>query len=222
MADRANGQEPKPPDFTPWHALQTWLELAGCRNVTISYAHDLAARADVRAVRLRRDFGAVLNLICSHAILHQAQRERDRHGRIIATLADYAAVYELVSDIIGEGVAASVSKATRETVQAVAQLIEDAKRRNKPTEVTKAQLAKALGLDRSTAGRRALEAIHDGYLVNLETRDKQPARYIIGDPMPADKPVLPDPSQLAIGGGRACIPLKNQAHKCTSPTSRKG
>lgn len=203
LADRANGHEPKAPDFTAWHGLQVWLELAGCRDVTIPYAPALASLADARAVRLRRDFGAVLNLIRAHAILHQAQRGRDQYGRIIATMDDYAAVYDLVLEIIGEGVSASVSKATRETVETVGALIAQAQQEGKPTEVSRAQLAAALNLDKSAAGRRALKAIHDGYLKNLETRDKQPARYALGDPLPADTPVLPAPDVLFFGeGGR--------------------
>jgi hypothetical protein len=219
LAARAQGRSPERPDFTPWHALQTWLELAGCRQVTIPYADELASLADTRAVRLRRDFGAVLNLIRAHAILHQVQRERDQNGRIIATLEDYRAVHEVIADVIGDAIQATVSATTRATVEAVAQLIEDAKRENKPTEVGKAQLAKALGLDKSAAGRRALRAINDGYLVNLETREKQPARYTVGDPMPADKPVLPDPDRLATGGGEGeLIPPKSsaQVHKSES------
>jgi hypothetical protein len=58
LADRASGGAPELPDVAPWHALQTWLELAGRRQVTIAYAHELAFLADSRAVRLRRDSGA--------------------------------------------------------------------------------------------------------------------------------------------------------------------
>ena len=58
-------------------------------------------------------------LIQSHAILHQASRERDVAGQIIATLDDYAAVRELVSDQLSEGVGSTVSPVTRETVAAV-------------------------------------------------------------------------------------------------------
>jgi len=209
LADRANGRGPAEPDFAPWHALQTWLELAGCRTVTIPYAHKLADLADARAVRLRRDFGAVLNLVRAHAILHQCTRERDPYGRIVATLDDYRAVYGLVIDILGEGVQASVDKTVRETVETVARLIEDARHENKPTEVSRGQLANALGLDKTSAGRRALRAIHDGYLVNLETREKQPARYALGDPMPADQPVLPHPDQV---GGEGGISIPPNAH----------
>jgi hypothetical protein len=81
-----------------WHALQQWLERAE-QGVTIPYAKELATKIPPLAVRLRRDFGAVLNLIKAHALLHQASRERDREGRIITTITDYRVVRELVADL---------------------------------------------------------------------------------------------------------------------------
>ena len=84
------------PNVEPWHALQVWLEGAEHR-VWIPYAKILAELIPPVAVRLRRDFGALLNLIRAHALLHQATRERDAEGRIVATIEeDYAAVRELV------------------------------------------------------------------------------------------------------------------------------
>ena len=41
----------------------------------------------------------MLNLIKAHALLHQASRERDKEGRIIATITDYRVVRELVADL---------------------------------------------------------------------------------------------------------------------------
>ena len=63
-------------DLAPWHALQEWLAspAAEC-DVTILYTPALAELVPPVAIRLRRDFGAVLNLIQIHAILHQADRE---------------------------------------------------------------------------------------------------------------------------------------------------
>ena len=87
------------PNFEPWHALQVWLEGAEHR-VSIPYAKILADLIPPVAVRLRRDFGALLNLIRAHALLHQATRERDAEGRIVATIEDYAAVRELVVDLV--------------------------------------------------------------------------------------------------------------------------
>jgi hypothetical protein len=77
-----------------WRAFQTWIE-GGEKRVTIPYAKKLAKKFPPVAVRLRRDFGAVLNLIRSHALLHRANRERDERGRIVATVEDYAVVRDL-------------------------------------------------------------------------------------------------------------------------------
>lgn len=207
LADRSNGRGPASIDLTAWHALQTWLELAGSRQVSIPYAHELAEQADPRAVRLRRDFGQLLNLIATHAILHQVNRKRDGYGRILATLDDYRAVYDLVIDIISEGVQATVSAAVRETVKAVADLqAEDPEK--KPVNLQR--LAQRLGLDKSAAQRRSKVARELGYLVNLEDRNGKPAQLVIGDPLPEETKVLPSPGDL-VGGVGSGIPPCNGA-----------
>src|ERR687889_937052 len=104
------------PDLERWHALQRWLEGAEHR-VTIPYAKALARLVPPVAVRLRRDFGAVLNLIRAHAVLHQATRERDAEGRIVASFADYTTVRELVAELVSAGAEAAVPKTVRETVE---------------------------------------------------------------------------------------------------------
>ena len=45
------------------------------------------------------------------------------HGRIIATVEDYAVVRELVADVMTEGVGGTVSNTVRETVEAVVVLV---------------------------------------------------------------------------------------------------
>jgi hypothetical protein len=214
LADRASGAEPELPDIAPWHALQRWLELAGCREVTIPYAQQLALLADARAVRLRRDFGAVLNLVRAHAMLHQASRQRDPRGRILATLSDYAAVYELVIDLIAQGVQAMVSAAIRETVAAVKELDTP---KDPGLHIT--AVAKALGIDRSAASRRVRVAIEDGYLTNLEERRGRPARITLGDPLPEERAVLPPPDALAgEKGGWVAQSPQTRVHACTRST----
>jgi hypothetical protein len=200
MAERASGEAAEPPDDAQWHALQRWLELAGCRRVAIPYARELALRADARAVRLRRDFGAVLTLIRAHAVLHQASRTRDPRGRIAATRADYAAVYELVIDLIAEGVQAAVDARIRETVEAVKELDTP-----KDPGIKVTAIAKVLGIDKSSALRRVRVAIEDGYLANLEERKGRPARITLGDPLPEERAVLPLPELLAEEGGPAWL-----------------
>ena len=78
--------------------------------MTIPCARELVKKIPPVAVRLRRDVGSLLALIRSHAVLHQANRGRDDHGRIIADLDDYAVVRGLVADIMAEGVGTTVSK----------------------------------------------------------------------------------------------------------------
>jgi hypothetical protein len=105
--------------LTSWHELQVWLASAEHR-VSIPYAGVLAELVPPVAVRLRRDFRAVLSLIRSHAMLHQVSRERDERGRVVATLEDYEMVRELVVDVVSDGVEASVPTTVREVVQAIA------------------------------------------------------------------------------------------------------
>jgi hypothetical protein len=177
-------------DLEEWHALQEWLESADHR-VTIPFADVLAEKTSAVAVRLRRDLGALLCLIRAHTILHQATRERDPEGRIIATLDDYAVVRELVADLVAEGVEATVPKNVRETVEAVKRLHADA---SEP--VTIAAVARELKLDKSAASRRVRVALDGGYLNNLEDRKGRPARLMPGDPLPDDVVVLPTPEEV--------------------------
>jgi hypothetical protein len=192
-------------DLAPWHALQRWLELGESR-VTIPYAAALAELVPPVAVRLRRDFGAVLGLIRAHALLHQASRERDDRGRIIATLDDYAVVRQLVVDVVSEGVQATVKPEVRQAVETVASLAGD-------DGATRKQLGLELELDPSAAGRRLQAASAAGYIRNLETSRDKPARWVPGDPLPDDMEILPTPDTLA----RACVRVHVDFEGCTPP-----
>jgi hypothetical protein len=179
-------------DPAPWHALQLWIE-GGAQEAVVPFAGALAAAIPPVAVRLRRDFGALLGLIQTHAILHQAQRDLDDHGRVVATLDDYAAVYELTADLVAAGVGASVSPTVRETVAAVAELTA---RQQPRIGVTLGQVAEHLKLDRSSASRRIAAAIKGGFLVNSEERKGRPACLELGEPLPGEREVLPSPVAL--------------------------
>jgi hypothetical protein len=191
MAALAEEASEAGPNFEPWHALQVWLESAEHR-VWIPYARKLADLIPPVAVRLRRDFGALLNLIRAHAVLHQASRDRDAEGRIVATIEDYAAVRELVADLVSEGIEVTVPKTVRETVEAVKILREQSK--GEP--VTVAELARKLKLDRSAVSRRARNAKDRGYLRDLEDNPRKPSRLVLGDDLPDDVQILPKPEDV--------------------------
>jgi hypothetical protein len=174
------------PDLARWHDLQVWLE-TGEHRVTIPYARTLADLVPPVAVRLRRDFAAVLSLIRAHALLHQASRARDDDGKVIATIEDYAVVHELVVDIVSEGVEATVPVTVRELVETVASSEE-------PLSI--AQLASLLDLDKSATSRRWQNARGRCYVRNLEEKKGRPARIVLGDPLPDDIEILPSPKRL--------------------------
>ena len=177
-------------DMREWHALQDWLVLQEyC--VTIPFARALVDLIPPNAVRLRRDVQHVLTLIRSHALLHVATREKDDRGYIIATLKDYMVVYELVKDLIAIGVGALVTKDVREVVEAVANL-----NQRKLIGVTYSQVATELKLHKATVHRRVLKAMKDGYIRNMEERRGQPARLILGEPLPEEVAILPAPDLL--------------------------
>ena len=179
LADESNGDR----DLEPWRNLQRWLADAEHR-VTIPYARELAQQIAPIAVRLRRDFGSVLALIRSHAVLHQASRARDDEGRIIATLDDYTIVRDLVADTIAEGVGSTVSDTVRETVDAVEKLAS-------VEGVMARAVADELRLDKSNVSRRLRVAADGGYIRNLEDKRGRPGRWVIGDPMPESVELLP-------------------------------
>jgi hypothetical protein len=172
-------------DYGPWHRLQDWL-FAQDNRVVIPFARYLAENIPPVAVRLRRDFGAVLSMIKAHAVLHQATRNLDDAGRIIATENDYEAVRALVIDVVSQGVGATVSDTIRETVEAVALLAAEY-----PEGVPAVAVGRRLGLDPSAGRRRLLAAAVPGYIVNREERPRRPGRYVLGEPLPDDIEILP-------------------------------
>lgn len=175
-----------------WRALQQWLQAKGERRVTIPYATALAEQVPPVAVRLRRDFGSILALIRAHAVLHQATRDRDDQGRIVASIDDYRQVRELVAHVVAEGVGVTVSDTVRETVDAVARLA--------GTEgVMAREVGEVLGLDKSNVSRRLKMAADGGFVRNLEDKRGRPGRWVVGDPLPETVDLLPDPDALESG-----------------------
>jgi hypothetical protein len=175
----------RPPDVSDWHELQFWLA-DGERRVEVPFAEALAQLIPPVAVRLRRDFGSLLGLIRARALLHRAGRVIDEHEGVIATVEDYAAVRELVVDLISDGIGSTVSEATRETVNAVADVLQAGAKH-----VSNAQLAELLELDKAAVSRRVRVAIAQGYLRNDEDRRGKPSKLALADPLPEDLEILP-------------------------------
>jgi hypothetical protein len=118
-------------------------------------------------------------------------------------------VRALVFDLIAESIAAGVSVAVRQAVEAVRAL------GGETGTVTPAAVAQRLKVDRNSALRRCQAAKVAGYLINEETTRGREARYRIGEPMPTDTPVLPSVEAVGCasageGRGGVVYPLLSQ------------
>ena len=186
-----------PVDYDRWHALQRWLADHGENRVVIPYVRELAQLMPTVATRLRRDFVSVLCLVRAHAMLHQATRERDERGRIVATVADYAAVHELLDDLVAEAVDASVSPATRDTVEAVRELLEARRRAHVRQADRGPPRGRSLG-DLRPRPPRALRRVPRQHLEGERTRAEDRARR--RPPCRRQVPARPGRSRPVVSG----------------------
>ena len=190
VADLEEG-DAAPVDYEPWHELQHWLVDHGENRVVIPFVRELAELMPTVATRLRRDFVSVLCLVRACALLHQCTRARDEQGRIVATADDYAAVHGLLDDLVAEGVDASVSPATRDTVETVRALLEHAEH----TSVKR--IADRLEVGRSATYDRVRRALTAGFLVNVAKEHERGLKIALGAELPAaGGKFLPDPAEV--------------------------
>jgi Winged helix-turn-helix DNA-binding len=188
QADGVSGMGQSSDDsiFQPWREFQTLLA-NGERRVVIPYAPALSDLVPPVAVRLRRDFPAMLAFVQAHALLHREHRERDEQGRIVATLDDYGQVRSLLDAVVAEAVEQAVSKEVRETVQAV----ESIRMNSADGTATIQQLAQHLGIDRSAASRRVDQCLENGFLATAERRKGKQMKVMLGEPLPENRALLP-------------------------------
>lgn len=125
LATNSMGKKPLSEVPERFIAFQLWLERLGTKEVTIPYAEILAESTNSTAIRMRRDFSLLINLIKIHAIIYQHQREKNENGYIVAAIEDYRAIYDLVSDSINQASESSIKPKIRETVNAVRGLLLD-------------------------------------------------------------------------------------------------
>lgn len=192
-----------PIDPEPWLRLDASLPVAPKIEVDPGLANPLAKLIPSASVRMRRDFRAILTLVCAHALLHYTQRPVNPvSGATVAGMEDYEVVREVLEPIIGVQTDRAVHIEVREFVdQAVAM----AGARGLDGTVTAKEVGDALGIDKRTAWRRAKRALRGEFLVNGETRRGQPAKLSAGSPMP-DGIALPTVAAIkewvgAQGGG---------------------
>ena len=179
-----------------WHSLDDWL--AGAVLVaTVPFRKAIAQNLPPTAVRLRRDAEVIRTLICTHAILHQANREVDAAGRVVATVEDYRAVHALLADLIAEQSCSGINAGDREffaLVQKNAAVAEDtsATAGDGGDFVTVNMMVAVTKKDQSWTSRRLRKLVKAGFL--LKDNKRREHRYFVADPLPDDfTSILPAP-----------------------------
>lgn len=169
-----------------WRDFQSWFATQD-NKVEITFAQGLAGMIDPNSIRLRRDFGKLLNLIATHALLHRQSRRSGPNG-LIAEMSDYRAVWKIMRRTFALSMEKSIDTAIRQTVEAVEAM--------GSATVTMDTLAKRLGLDKSNAARRYHRAAAAGFLMNRGEGHGRPYAIALAAPLPADDSTLPSPKAL--------------------------
>jgi hypothetical protein len=183
----------EPIDVKRWHNLDAGLPTEGA-SVQPALADRLADLVFAGSVRMRRDFTALMTLMMAHALVYAGEREPDHLGRVMADVRDYAAIRPHLLVVMGVQSDAVVSAQVRQFVQATEAALDEKREAAAVVAgvtVTAKEVGERIGLDSRTAWRRAKRAIRDTWLENEEKRPRQPARLILGEPMPIDVEVLP-------------------------------
>ena len=169
-------------------AFQAYLQLKAPFKVVVPFAGKLAGVMSkmASAPRILRDFARLLSLIKSITVIRHHRRQTDNTGRLVATLADYETVRELVNDMYIDSTGANSE--VRKLVEAVKALDVN---RTDGERITVSKLADHLGINRLAASRRSKRALKEDWLINRESRKGYPADFAIGEPIP-DTEGLPD------------------------------
>ena len=217
LAAHAAGVVVAPPNLAVWHDLQRWIDL-GPSDAIIPFAQQIAAEIKPLMVRFRRDVGSLFTFIKASALLHQAQRQVDAQGRVVATIADYALAYPIFSKVMAQSSGKGVPDNVREVVKLITERAGSAA--PKPAKgtfkrtgaigpgpevvISSEQIGTATGIGKSAAYRAVLGALDLGFLTNNETRRGKPFRLVLKrDFDDAGPPLLPDPKSIVQESGVA-------------------
>jgi hypothetical protein len=179
----------KPPSLAPWQAFGRYIALRATelRGVYIPFAEKLAELLPARAVRMRRDFRQLLTVIETSALLHINHRAI-ADGWVVASIAaDYATARDLLAPSFDSLAAEGLTPAVRQTVEAV---------HAGETDVSQTELAKRLGLTRSTVSWRVRKATEGGWLIDDAPEHARRKRLKRGEPLPENRSALPEVDEL--------------------------
>ncbi|MEQ1933616.1 MAG: hypothetical protein ABL962_07025 [Fimbriimonadaceae bacterium] len=189
LANVKNGPKvPSEAELSRWHALHRYVTSSNL-SVVVPFETALLSSLPTSHQRVLRDAPQVLSLIRAHALMHQCTRNQDQNGAVIASIDDYATVYELVSDALAQSLDKSVAPHIREIVDAVVRASE-----GQPVSIT--ELAGILDKDAGVVSRNVSSAVSLGYLENQNPGQGHKAMLVPGGRELPKGTVLPAPKEL--------------------------
>ena len=188
---KAAGKSSARPNLKEFHGLQRRLQLTAPHCAEIPYAEWLAVKGKGEGLRARRDVETLVNLIGAHALLHAGSRDRNAKNQVLATLADYRAVYRIAAAVF-QAEETGLTGKQREAVAAVCAL------RSQGDEVSVKAVAARLGLGRTAAQKRLGAGVRVGYLRrDDDQRPGSKALFSPGDELPTATSWLRPPDEVA-------------------------
>jgi hypothetical protein len=220
MAEAAASNRDEP-ELTQWHAVSKILGEPA--QVKIQFAGYLAKSISPAALRIRRDFKHLLTMIEACTVAHRFQRSQDENGALIATVADYAMVRSLISDVFQSAQSEGITQADRKMIAAVIELTTPAGGQPGEKPVTQAEVREHLGISKSSTSYRIKRLLKLGYLANLELNKSKGMKLVAGVPLPGEVDPLPSACALteflvACGQHELVIgwidPVTGEVHNC--------
>jgi hypothetical protein len=176
-----SGEQTERLDTTVFKDAQRLMEAT---RVTIPFATKLAFPA--RDTTDRREQPKMLGLVAAHALLNQRHRETDSMGRLVATLDDYRAVFDLYAPLV---------EAEFEDLSTRAAALYRALTKTKSTGAISRRDAAGLMSWSYTTTRRALDELLAHELLKLADNES-PKRYRVLDVPAAEASGLTPPDEL--------------------------
>ncbi len=215
LAARASGEVAAPADHAVWHDIQRWIAL-GPNDAVVPFARQITDKIPPLMVRFRRDVGSLFTFIKASALLHQAQRQVDAEGRVVATVEDYALAYPIFSKVMAQSSGKDVPDNVRAVVKLIAERAAPAAtkgtkgRFQRPAAagpgsevvISSEQIGTATGLGKMAAWRAVRAALDLGFLINNETQRGKSLRLVLQRSVDdAGASLLPDPTTINEEGG---------------------
>jgi hypothetical protein len=171
-----------------WRNFQRYLALDGPYDVVVPFSEAIAQAyreltkgfPATLQLRMRRDVSAIKAAIAASAIVHQAKRQKDAAGRIIAQLADYENAHAAFNEGAATLYDLKPSAAIAATLKAVAEIAGEEKGKadeqagkagERSYKIVVEEVRKKLGVaSKETAAKRLRKVVELGFLEEDEAK----------------------------------------------------